>query len=46
MTAAEAASSPLRVAVVDMQPITPAVGGGRMRLLGLYHALGTGFETT
>ena len=46
MKAAEAASSPLRVAVVDMQPITPAVGGGRLRLLGLYHALGTGFETT
>lgn len=23
-----------------MQPITPAIGGGRQRLLGLYHALG------
>jgi glycosyltransferase involved in cell wall biosynthesis len=46
MKSAEAASSPIRVAVVDMQPITPAVGGGRLRLLGLYHALGTGFETT
>ncbi len=35
-----------RVAVVDMQPIMPAVGGGRLRLLGLYHALGPQFETT
>lgn len=31
-----------RVAVLDMQPIIPAVGGGRIRLLGLYHALGPG----
>lgn len=46
MNAAEAVSSPVRVAVVDMQPITPAVGGGRLRLLGLYHALGPGFDTT
>lgn len=30
----------LKVAVLDMQPIVPAVGGGRLRLLGLYHALG------
>jgi glycosyltransferase involved in cell wall biosynthesis len=30
----------LKVAILDMQPITPAVGGGRLRLLGLYHALG------
>jgi glycosyltransferase involved in cell wall biosynthesis len=30
----------LKVAVLDMQPIMPAVGGGRLRLLGLYHALG------
>lgn len=29
-----------RVVILDMQPITPAVGGGRQRLLGLYHALG------
>lgn len=36
---------PLRVAVLDMQPIEPAVGGGRLRLLGLYHALGENFET-
>ncbi|HLY06467.1 MAG TPA: glycosyltransferase [Rhizomicrobium sp.] len=34
----------LRVAVLDMQPIEPATGGGRLRLLGLYHALGTDFE--
>lgn len=36
----------LRVAVVDMQPITPAVGGGRLRLLGLYHGLGSQFSTS
>lgn len=31
---------PIKVAVLDMQPIDPAVGGGRLRLLGLYHAMG------
>jgi glycosyltransferase involved in cell wall biosynthesis len=36
----------LKVVVVDMQPITPAVGGGRLRLLGLYHALGPDIECT
>lgn len=36
-TAADAA---MRVAVVDMQPIEPPIGGGRLRLLGLYHNLG------
>lgn len=30
----------LNVSVLDMQPITPTVGGGRQRLLGLYHDLG------
>ena len=35
-----------KVVVVDMQPITPAVGGGRLRLLGLYHNLGKEFSTT
>lgn len=34
----------LKVAILDMQPITPAVGGGRLRLLGLYHALGPQIE--
>ena len=34
-----------RVAVLDMQPIEPAVGGGRLRLLGLYHALGKASPT-
>ncbi len=34
----------VRVAVLDMQPITPAVGGGRQRLLGLYHGLGNNIE--
>ena len=29
-----------------MQPIEPAVGGGRLRLLGLYHNLGELVETT
>jgi glycosyltransferase involved in cell wall biosynthesis len=28
------------IVVVDMQPIDPPVGGGRLRLLGLYHGLG------
>lgn len=36
----------LKVTVVDMQPITPAVGGGRQRLLGLYHAMGPGIDAT
>lgn len=36
----------LRATIVDMQPITPAVGGGRQRLLGLYHALGKDIEAT
>ncbi|TWI66076.1 glycosyltransferase involved in cell wall biosynthesis [Desulfobotulus alkaliphilus] len=34
----------LKVAILDMQPIIPAVGGGRLRLLGLYHALGNHLE--
>ncbi len=33
-----------KVAVLDMQPIEPAVGGGRLRLLGLYHDLGPGIS--
>lgn len=36
----------IRVTVLDMQPIAPAVGGGRLRLLGLYHALGAEFDAT
>jgi glycosyltransferase involved in cell wall biosynthesis/GT2 family glycosyltransferase len=37
----ETEQSPLmRVTTVDMQPIDPPVGGGRLRLLGLYHNLG------
>lgn len=39
-------SPPLNVLVIDMQPITPAVGGGRQRLLGLYHALGDDIHAT
>lgn len=30
---------PVRAAVLDMQPITPTLGGGRQRLLGIWHAL-------
>lgn len=36
----------MKVVIVDMQPITPAVGGGRLRLLGLYHGMGDGVEAT
>lgn len=39
-------SSKLRVTIVDMQPISPAVGGGRQRLLGLYHDMGPGVDAT
>jgi len=35
----------IAVSVLDMQPIEPAVGGGRLRLLGLYHGLGPAFDT-
>jgi glycosyltransferase involved in cell wall biosynthesis/GT2 family glycosyltransferase len=31
-------------AVLDMQPIDPPVGGGRLRLLGLYHSLDQRFD--
>jgi glycosyltransferase involved in cell wall biosynthesis/GT2 family glycosyltransferase len=30
----------MHIAILDMQPIDPPVGGGRLRLLGLYHGLG------
>jgi glycosyltransferase involved in cell wall biosynthesis/GT2 family glycosyltransferase len=45
--AAPAASTParLRATVLDMQPIDPPVGGGRLRLLGLYHDLHGFFRT-
>jgi len=33
-------TTPMHVTAVDMQPIDPPVGGGRLRLLGLYHDLG------
>lgn len=35
-----------KVCVLDMQPIDPPVGGGRLRLLGLYHNLGSGIDCT
>lgn len=38
--------SKLRATVLDMQPIMPAIGGGRQRLLGLYHALGSDIQCT
>jgi hypothetical protein len=34
-----------RVTVLDMQPIDPPLGGGRLRLLGLYHNLGDDMPT-
>ena len=34
------------VTVLDMQPIDPPYGGGRLRLLGLYHDLGKDIEAT
>lgn len=34
----------LHVAVLDMQPITPAIGGGRIRLLGLYSGMDADME--
>ena len=34
----------LKVTVLDMQPIDPPIGGGRLRLLGLYHNLGKNTE--
>ena len=36
----------MRVAVLDIEPIEPPLGGNRLRLKGLYHALGPEFETT
>ncbi len=35
-----------QVTVLDMQPIDPPVGGGRLRLLGLYHDMGSKLPTT
>ena len=46
LSSAKAGPPRLNVAVLDMQPIHPAVGGGRLRLLGLYHALGAHLPTT
>lgn len=33
-----------KVLVLDMQPITPTIGGGRVRLHGMYHKLGEDIE--
>ena len=35
-----------KISVIDMQPIDPPVGGGRLRLLGLYHNLGCNLSCT
>lgn len=40
------AEEKLKVTVLDMQPIDPPVGGGRLRLLGLYHDLGANIDCT
>jgi FkbM family methyltransferase len=37
---------PLKVLITDNQCIQPAVGGGRLRLLGLYRTLTEGIEAT
>jgi glycosyltransferase involved in cell wall biosynthesis len=37
---------PVRVMVADMQPIEPAIGGGRLRLKGLYSNLGKNIQVT
>jgi glycosyltransferase involved in cell wall biosynthesis len=36
----------LKIAVLDMQPIEPAVGGSRLRLMGLYHNMGSDTDCT
>ena len=46
VTVTKAEPRRLNVVVLDMQPIHPACGGGRLRLLGLYHALGAHMPTT
>ena len=37
---------PIKVVIADNQCIKPAVGGGRLRLLGLYSTLSDGIEAT
>jgi glycosyltransferase involved in cell wall biosynthesis len=41
----EADERSFKVVVADMQPIEPPIGGGRLRLLGLYHGLGSRLPT-
>jgi glycosyltransferase involved in cell wall biosynthesis len=36
----------MRVSVLDIEPIDPAEGGSRLRLKGLYHALGPAAQVT
>ncbi len=35
----------INVAIIDMQPIDPAIGGGRLRLKGLYSNLGNNLKS-
>src|SRR5262245_12788194 len=35
-----------KITILDMQPIIPPMGGGRLRLLGLYHDLGDDWDAT
>jgi len=35
-----------KILIVDIQPIDPPIGGGRLRLLGLYHGLGDYWDAT
>lgn len=41
---AEMRNKDCRVLILDMQPIDPPIGGGRLRILGLYHNLGENIE--
>jgi hypothetical protein len=36
----------MKVTILHMQPIEPATGGGRLRLLGLYYVLGEGIQSS
>jgi glycosyltransferase involved in cell wall biosynthesis/GT2 family glycosyltransferase len=36
----------IAITVTDIQPIDPPVGGGRLRLLGLYHGMGHNIQCT
>lgn len=46
LSEAEPVDQTMPVTVVDMQPIEPTVGGGRLRLFGLFHNLGPSINAT